>query len=190
MCAGRNLVDVDQFVAGGDDRDTRAAAYVDHRAVERRERPQVRRAEPLARFHHQFARAQVLAARSDERSWLGGGQDFDRVAVGTRPLDRHDSVSAKSDRRARHRAHRRPRLDPRRRHRSRRDGPQHPKAHRARLAGMGNIGGAHGIAVHRRVVEAGDVAWRADFFGQHAAERGHHRRALDAEGRHGFEHQL
>ncbi len=55
---------------------------------------------------------------------------------------------------------------------------------------MSDVGGAHRVTVHRGVVEAGDVARRADFLGEHAAERVENRRPLDPERRHVFEHQL
>jgi hypothetical protein len=64
------------------------------------------------------------------------------------------------------------------------------KARRTRRAGMGDIGGTHRVTVHRRVVEAGDVARRADFLCEHEAERVEDRRPLDTERRHVFEHQL
>jgi hypothetical protein len=43
------------------------------------------------------------------------------------------------------------------------------------------IGGPHRVAVHRGVIEAGDIARRADLFGEYAAECLQDRHSLDPE---------
>ena len=135
---------------------------------------------------NEFAFAQILAARADEVARPGGRENLDRVAVGARLLDRHDCVGARGHRRAGHRAHRGARLDPRRRHRTRGHGAEYAQPGGARRAGMRDVGGAHCVTVHSGVVEARDVSRRADLFGQHAAERGENRRALDTKRRYTF----
>ena len=48
-------------------------------------------------------------------------------------------------------------------------------------AGGGDVSGADRIAVHRGIIEAGNIARRADLLGEHATEAGKNRHALDAE---------
>ena len=73
------------------------------------------------------------------------------------------------------------------RHRSRADGLEHLEADRIGFAGGRDIGSADRVAVHRGIVEARNIARRADLLGEHSAEPVKDRNALDAERSNGFE---
>ena len=93
---------------------------------------------------------------------LGGGEKLDQIAAAARPLDRDDRVRALRDRRAGHRANRLARANAAGRHLAGADSLDDRQLDGARLRRPGNIGGAHGVTVHRGVIEARDVARRAD----------------------------
>ncbi|MEZ4366124.1 MAG: hypothetical protein R2939_07530 [Kofleriaceae bacterium] len=152
LAAARRRGDVDQLVAGGQDRDPRTARDLDLGDAERGEQPELAGPEHGAGAEDDGARGDVLALAPHVVT--GRHRRHLDQAVGVAGvLAWHHRVGAERHRRAGEDAHRGARAQGRRRQRAGGD----LAVDRSRA---GAVGRAHRVAVHRGVVEAGQVAGR------------------------------
>ncbi len=172
--AGR-LAGHDQLVAGGDQRDHRAAVDRDAGDVHRGEEGDIDRAQP-ARRGDPGAGREVAAGRADVGLAVAVGAERDAGGVGLDLLLDHHQLGALGHRRAGEDAHRLAGADGAGEARAGGRGADQPEPG----AGRG-VGGAERVAVHRRGGEGRLRPGGGDVAGEHAAGCVGERHLLDGE---------
>ena len=151
-----------------------AAGPTPRATVGRRGDREVPRGEPGAGAEHHRAGGDVLTAAADVAPGirLEEQRDLPRPTVGE--LDRHHGVTALGQRRTGHDPHRVAGREDVAGRVAGGDVSADGQDDRVLAARTGELTGPHGVAVHRRVVEPGQVDQGRDVLGQHQPQRSRH----------------
>ena len=175
LAGAERAPDRGDLVAGGHHRHAQAAAHAHLGDAERGDEAELGGAAALAGGDRHPALGEVLAGVAQVLALLLTGGDEHAIVLAAGHFLHDDGVGALRDGGAGHDAHRLAGAD----HAGEGAAGEGGADHRERAFTLGaEVGGAHGVAVHRGVVVRGHVARRDHVLGEHAAERGAHGHAL------------
>ena len=166
LAEGGLLPDVDELAAGADHQHPRTGTHEHAVASDRREQRDLLRPERGTGTERGLTGLQVLTGAADALAVAHrtAHRDARDAAVGV--LERDDRVGTGRDRRAGHDPHREAGTHAAARLRAGRDVADDRQDDRLVRGGVLGVDGAHGVAVHRRVVEAGQRDLARDGLGE------------------------